>query len=131
MRDLALVVGAAALALAVVAGVVFGGHDTTVLVSPPENVAEDFTRKLATGRYDVALAHLEQNDSSMLPVVRTSGENLRTKAGAVDHVDGDYSAIEGETARARVIIETERAGELRWYFRLVRREGVWKIAEWN
>jgi hypothetical protein len=131
VKEIGRLAAATALALAFVAGVVIAGHDTTVFVSPPENVAEEFTRKLATGRYDMALPHLEHDDPAMLPVVRTSGENLRERAGEVHHVAGESSAIDGDTATADVTIETERAGELRWQFELVRRDGEWKIAEWG
>lgn len=120
-----------ALALAVVAGVVIGGHDTTVFVSPPEAVAEEFTRKLATGRYDMALEHLAQSDRGVLPVVRTSGETLRAQAGEVNQVQGESSAIAGDEATARVTIATENAGDVRWTFRLVRQDFEWKIRDWR
>ena len=120
-----------ALALAVVAGVVIGGHDTTVFVSPPEAVAEEFTRKLATGRYDMALEHLAQSDRGVLPVVRTSGETLRAQAGEVNQVQGESSAIAGDEATARVTIATENASDVHWTFRLVRQDFEWKIRDWR
>jgi hypothetical protein len=132
MRNILWMVGAVALALAVVAVVVIAGDDTTVFVSPPEAVAEEFTRQLATGRYDMALEHLEHNEPGMLPVVRTSAENLRAQAGAVNNVEGESpSAISGDRASAAVTITTDKAGEVEWTFELVRRDYEWKISEWK
>ena len=45
----------AALGLGVVAAAIALG-DAGVFVSPPETVAEEFARKVVTGRYDVAMA---------------------------------------------------------------------------
>lgn len=131
MKDVGWLLLASGLALAVVAGVVIAGHDTTMFVPPPEAVAEEFTRKLATGRYDVALAELETNDRASIPAVRISSESLRAEAGAINQVEGESSTITGDTAIATVKIDTQDAGELRWNFQLVRRHGEWKISEWR
>jgi hypothetical protein len=132
MRDLAPMIGAVALGMAVVAAVVIVGEDTTTFVSPPEAVAEEFTRKLATGRYDMALEHLEHNERGMLPTVRGSGENLRAQAGEVNNVEGESpSEIAGEQASATVNSTTDTAGELEWTFELVRRNYEWKIRDWR
>jgi hypothetical protein len=132
MKDVARMVAAVAAVLAIVAAVVVAGHDTTMFVSPPEAVAEEFTRKLATGRYDMALDDLARKERGMLPVVKTSAENLRAQAGEVDNVEGESpSDIRGDRARATVTIATERAGEVEWTFELVRRGYEWKISDWR
>jgi hypothetical protein len=131
VRDLGGIVATFAVALLFVGVVVLAGHDTTVLVSPPEAVAEEFTRKLAGGRYEVALQHLEEGGEAALPAVRQSAESLRARARAVNQVEGESSAITGDEATATVAITTSAAGELRWQFALVRRAGEWKIREWR
>ena len=131
MKDVLSLVAAVAAAFGIVAAVVIAGDDTTLFVSPPEAVAEEFTRKLATGRYDRAVEHLEQNEPGMLPMVQTSGENLRAQAGAVNNVEGESASIEGDEATATVKITTEKAGDLEWTFELVRRDYEWKISDWR
>lgn len=131
MKEVVSLIATAAGALAMVAAVVFAGGDTTILVSPPEAVAEEFTRKLAGGRYEPALEHLARREPVMVPVLRTSGRNLRTTAGAVDQVEGESSAIAGDTATAVVKIDTRDVGQVRWTFSLVRRNGEWKIEDWK
>jgi hypothetical protein len=130
VKRLGALVAALAVALLLVGLIVLAGGDTTVFVSPPEAVAEEFTRKLAAGRYDMALEHLEDGDHGMLAIVRTSGENLRARAGEINQVEGESSAITGDTATATVVIATADAGDLRWQFGLVRRYGEWKIQAW-
>ena len=129
MRDLGALLAASALALLLVGVVVITGHDTTVFVPPPEAVVEEFTRKLAGGRYDMALEHLEQGERAMLPRLRKSGETLRARAGEINQIEGESSAITGDTATATVRISTAGGGELHWQFRLVRRDWQWKIRE--
>jgi hypothetical protein len=118
------------LALLLVGVIVFAGGDTTVFVSPPEAVAEEFTRKLAEERYEMALEHLAAGGRELLPTVRRSGEHLRAQAGAITQVQGESSAITGHTATAMVTI-TADAGDLHWNFDFVRQHGEWKIREWR
>jgi hypothetical protein len=131
MKEIGALLLASALALTVVAGVVIAGHETTMFVPPPENVAEEFTRKLAMGRYDVAGAHLEANTPDMAAAIRRSSDALRAQAGRVSQVAGEPGAIAGDAATASVTIATRDAGELQWEFSLVRRGGEWKIREWR
>ena len=131
MKEIGALLLASALALLVVAGVVLAGHDTTTFVPPPENVAEEFTRKLAMGRYDVALAHLEDGTRDAIAAMRASSDALRAQAGRVRQVAGESGAIAGDTATATVTIDTRDAGELHWEFSLVRRHGEWKIRKWR
>jgi hypothetical protein len=130
MRELTLIAGTMAVALGVIAVAVGPGHDTMTFVSPPEAVAEEFVRQLATGRYDRAVDHLE-NKNGAEPMVTVQGESLRRQAGEVNQVEGEEGSIDGDTATASTRITTSNAGELEWNFSLVRREGTWKISDWR
>ena len=59
-------------ALLLIAGIVFGLEDREIFVSPPDAVAEQFVRKLETGRYARAREHHMQVfklDDSEAPAV--------------------------------------------------------------
>ena len=47
-------------ALAFVAAIVMEGRDTTVLVPPPDAVAEEFARHIAAKRYDRAIQDVDE-----------------------------------------------------------------------
>ena len=130
MKDLLWIAGATAIALGVVALAVGPGHDRLTLVSPPEAVAEDFVRRLAAGRYDRAVDHLETTAGAEATVI-VQGESLRQRAGEVNQVEGEEGSIDGDTATASTRISTSDAGELEWEFSLVRRSGTWKIIGWT
>ena len=127
MKALLPVAAVTAGALALVAASVVAGHDTATLVSPPEAVVEQFVRKLATARYDVALAHLDDDSPAVRERIRMASDALRARAGAIDQVEGKPGAIDGDQATATALISTERAGELIMEFRLIRRVGSWQI----
>jgi hypothetical protein len=129
MKALLLVAAATAAALAVVAVSVGAGHDTSTLVSPPDAVVEQFVRKLAGARYDVALAHLDDRSPAMREHVRTTSDALRARAGAIDQVEGKAGVIDGDSATASAIVTTERAGDITMDFTLIRRAGSWRIVE--
>jgi hypothetical protein len=129
MKDLLQMVLAIAATLAFVGVTVAVGHDTTTLVSPPEAVAEQFARKLAGGRYDVASQHLEHDSPELRAQVRSVSDALRARAGAIGAIDGKAGAIEGDQATASALITSARAGEIVMRFVLVRRAGSWRIAE--
>jgi hypothetical protein len=131
LKDLLVVAGVTAAALVLVGASVGLGHDTTILVSPQEAVAEQFVRKLAARRYDVAMAHLEQRGPAVLERVRSTGNALRGRAGAINQVEGEPGAMSGDTAVASAVVTTERAGKIRMTFELVRRAGVWRISNWR
>lgn len=127
MKALLIVAAVVAGALGIVAGSVGAGHDTGTLVSPPDAVVEQFVRKLAGARYDVALAHLEDDSPAMRERVRMTSDALRARAGAIDQVEGRAGAIEGDEATATAVLTTERAGNMTMEFRLIRRAGSWRI----
>jgi len=127
MKDLLVVAAVAAGALGVVAGSVGAGHDTDILVSPPEAVVEQFVRKLAGARYDVALAHLDDRSPAVRVRIRTTSDALRARAGAIGQVEGRRGVIDGDRATATAIVTTERAGDITMEFRLIRHAGSWRI----
>ena len=127
MKALLLIPAITAGALAVVAASVVVRHDTGTLVSPPDAVVEQFVRKLAGGRYDVALAHLDDRSPAMRTRIRTTSDALRTRAGAIGQVEGKRGAIDGDTATATAIVSTERAGDITMEFSLNRHAGSWRI----
>ena len=131
MKALLLVAAVTAGAFALVAGSVVAGRDTSTLVSPPDAVVEQFVRKLATGRYDVARAHLTDDSPTMRERIRRTSDALRARAGAINQVEGKPGVIDGDRAEATTVVTTERAGEITIPFTLVRRNGSWRISDWR
>jgi gamma-glutamyl phosphate reductase len=131
MKDVLLVVACTAIALALVMASVVIGHDRRTLVAAPEAVAEQFARKLATGRYDVARTQTDDGSRSMRERIRSASDRLRARAGAIDQVTGMAGWIGIDTATASVVLSTERAGEITMEFELVRRSGSWRIENWE
>lgn len=130
MKEIVWIAGVTGLALGVIGLVLGFGHDTRTFVSPPEVVAEEFVRSLATGRYDRAVRHLDERDGAQA-MLAVQGTSLRERAGDVNQVEGEAGSIDGDAATASTRIETSDAGELEWDFSLVRREGTWKITDWT
>jgi hypothetical protein len=129
VRDLLLIAAAILGAMAVVVASVGLGGDTSTFVSPPEVVVEQFVRKLATGRYDVALAHLDEDSPAVRERIQTTSDQLRARTGAIEQVEGQPGAIDGDRATATAVVTTERAGEITMWFPLVRRFGSWRITD--
>ncbi len=127
MKALLLIAAITAGALAVLVGVVVFGHDTATLVSPPDAVVEQFVRKLAGARYDVALAHLEDGSPAMRDRIRTTSNALRARAGAIGQVEGKRGVVDADRATATAVVTTERAGTITMEFRLIRHAGSWRI----
>ena len=126
MKDISVLVLAAATALALVAVVVFGADDATTRVSPPEQVAEGFVRKVAAGRYELASNHMDHAGEESLTDLRSLGRVMHS-AGAIERVEGIPGTIAGDRATASALVKTSQT-EMRFDFELVRRQGVWKIA---
>lgn len=132
MSDLLKVLSVSLLALAIVAGAVFYGDDTTVTVPPPEVVAEEFTRQVAARRYDRALTYVDRHSGITLVTVRLGGEALHRRAGAIDRVEGEPGRIDAtRQATATAVLTTQRDGRVRYAFRFARVDGVWKITVWE
>ena len=127
MKALLLIVAVTAGALALVAVSVIAGHDASTLVSPPDAVVEQFVRKLAAGRYEVARAHLADDSPAMRERIRMTSDGLRAGAGGIEQVEGQPGAIDDDTATASALVTTRRAGTITMGFTLVRRAGSWRI----
>jgi hypothetical protein len=119
-----------AVALGATAAAVIEG-DSRTLVPPPESVVEQFARHVASRRYDRALQHVDDRSGITLTTVRLAGEALRERAGGVDQVEGEPGVIGRERATATAVLTTRSAGRIRYLCSLERREGVWKISEWE
>jgi hypothetical protein len=127
MKDLLPIVLITAVALGMVGVAVGVGHDSSTLVSPPAAVAEQFVRKLAGGRYDVAAAHLADDSPLLRERIRTTSDMLRARAGAIAQVEGKPGTIDGDIATAAGVATTTRAGEIVIQCELVRHAGSWRI----
>jgi hypothetical protein len=130
VRDLLNVVVVSIVGLSVTLAAVLGG-DSTIAVPPPESVGEQFARQIAAGRYDRALQYVDERSGITLTTVRRAANALDSTAGNVHQVEGEPGRIEGERATASAVLMTERAGRVKYHYRLVRNSGVWKIVEWE
>ena len=131
MRGTLLVIAVTLAALGFTSVVVVWGRDSAVLVPPPESVAEQFVRQLATRRYDRALQYVDEDSHMSLATVRAAAEALHERVGAINVVEGRPGYIAGERASATAALLTEDAGEITEAFTMVRRNGLWKIVEWR
>jgi hypothetical protein len=128
MRGVAAILAVMAVSLAVIAGAVFAGHDRSLLVSPPEVVAENFTRQITTGRFELALNLLSSGaraTESAGSLKRRFAPLLRP-AGAVNHVDAERLSLDAEQAGARATVRGDN-GQAGLDYGLVRERGLWKI----
>jgi hypothetical protein len=131
MRHLLNVLIVTGLALGVTFMAVVLGGDSTITVPSPEAVSEQFARQIATRRYDRALQYVDDRSGITLTTVRLASDALHDRGGAVDRVEGEPGRIEGDRATASAMLLTERAGRVRYNFQLARRNGLWKIVEWE
>ena len=131
MRHAAMVFVIGAAFLAITSAAVTLGGDSTVLVPPPESVGEHFARLVASRRYDRALQQVDDMSGITLTTVRLGGDSFLEQNGAVDNVVGEPGPIRGNEAVASALLITERSGRVRFNYRLTRRRGLWKIAEWE
>jgi len=111
------------------AGVIVG--DGRTVVPPPESVVEQFSRHVAARRYDRALQHVDDQSGITLTTVRLASDALHERAGGIDQVEGEPGIIAGDRAAAAAVLTTRRAGRIRYACRLHRRNGLWKISEWE
>lgn len=132
MRELGAAVATMAAALALVAAVVFGADDMALFVPPPEAVAEDFGRELASARYELAVRHLAsgaRHDRSAQEIEKRF-EPVRRAIGALNRAEADGSPSGGETAFATCELQGE-AGTAAVRLALRREQGLWKVESWE
>ena len=119
-----------AVAMLLVAGAVFRLGDASLLVPPPESVAEGFTRALVGGRYDRALPYLGEELAAEVGTedLRRLAYDLKGRTGTVLNVQGEPGWMTNERAAAAAVLQTESAGYVRLTFPMSRSEGVWSIS---
>lgn len=112
--------------LGLVAGSIVGLGDRETLVSPPEAIAEDFVRAMATGRYDVAMRYVDPRSGISREQIRGWSDALRAEAGGIYNVDIPDVHRERDEAVARYAVQTTRRTEISGTLRL-RFERSWQI----
>lgn len=129
MRETGWILLFAACAMLLIAGVLFGLHDTSTLTSPPEAVAEGFAREIVAGRYERAVPYLSSSVAERLPI-----DSLRSfRSTLLELLRGEALDIRGEprtrgadTASAAASIESNDT-TITLIFPLRLEEGEWKV----
>jgi hypothetical protein len=130
VRELVKVLLITAIGLGAAAAAIIEG-DTRTVVPPPESVVEQFARHVAARRYDRALQYIDDESGITLTTVRLAADALHDRAGNIDQVEGEPGVMSGDRATASAVLTTQRAGRIRYECSLERRNGVWRIAEWE
>lgn len=121
--------------IVVTCGLVFAGigtairlGDRSVLVPPPEAVAEGFVRQLETGRYSRAIPYLAADLASRTTpdTLRILYESLQARAGRIHEIRGDRERVGEDRAVALALLRTE-TGPDTLRFPMRREHGVWSI----
>ena len=130
MREVGWTFMALVAALAVVGAAVSIGYDRTTLVSPPDAVTENFSRHIATGRFDLALNFLatETRRRETPQTLAARFAAVGSQSGKVDDVRSELQWMHQEHARAGADI-TVRGRTTSFDVQLVREHGLWRIAE--
>jgi hypothetical protein len=116
--------------LAVTGVSVLGLRDGRCFTSPPEQVAEQFVRKLATRRWGPARAHLAPEVGAALPEEALRGTLLafEERWGAIEQVEGRTGPESGSGAWAFAKVTTSSGARRTVPVPLLRRDGVWRVA---
>jgi hypothetical protein len=122
---------AIALALLLIAGVVFGLNDSSVLVPPPEAVVEGFVRQLAADRYEMALPYLsrELRAQTIEATLRELTSQLKSRTGKILNVQGEPGRVDKDQSEAAALLETASSATTRIRFKLARASGLWSITD--
>ena len=106
--------------------------DRDVLVSPPEVVAEEFTRSVAGGRYDPARKDL--SDEVRAAIGTNDLQSLRSaiegSAGDIETIEGEPGDLGASEATASVQVKGD-AGSASLSMQLRHEHGEWKIVSWS
>lgn len=110
-------------------GLLFGLGDRQVFTSPPEAVAEQFMRKLATGRYEVAMDQLsgELRRKVRPDDLKAAAQRLKERVGQIQDVRGEPGLMRGDEAEAAAVLTLQQGKETPLRFRLTRSQGAWAI----
>jgi len=131
VRSIGSVLLALAATLLLVAGIVFGLHDTGVMVPPPESVCEGFVRALAGTRYERALPYLsdELRTTVSAGTLRDYSARLNDRLGDIIDIQGESGWEKGDSAEASVMLLSRSVGVRTLRFPLSRGDGgLWAIA---
>lgn len=120
----------AAAGLAVCAASVLVLRDGRCFTSPPEAVAEQFVRKLATRRWAPARAHLAPELAAVAGEagLREALAGFEERWGAIEQVQGQQGPASADQAWASALVTTSRGARLAITLPLLRRAGVWRVA---
>jgi hypothetical protein len=132
VREILIAAGASATALAIVAVVVFAAHDTGLFVPPPEAVAEDFGRMLASKRYELARGHLSSGARAQQSarIVEERFEPVRQRIGKLNHTEAFELSRERDRASAMCELQGENA-TVALMLVLTREQGLWAVESWE
>ena len=128
MKDVFLLLGVIAVALAITAAAVFGLGDRETLVPPPEAVAESFTREIAERRYDLALEFLsdERRKDHDASTLRAQYEPILQRVGVMNQVSAETDWMDLHTASATSTVNA-KLGSVTLQLGFVRERGLWRI----
>lgn len=129
MKAVAAVLGVAAVSLALVAWAVFVLGDRTVLVPPPEAVAEGFMRQLQTRRFEQARSYLARPAVRSAEDLRARLEALERAVGRIQDVRGRRGTVGSLDASAVADLTTADRARAEVAFSLRREHGEWRIAD--
>lgn len=131
MRALLPAIAAMAASLAAFAAGIAAG-DRQLFVPPPESVAENFVRQLATHRYDRARVLLSADAAARhdLADLAAFARRLEETVGAIELVEGKSGSLTTETAHASARVQGVSRRETTIPFELVMGHGLWKIDVW-
>jgi hypothetical protein len=129
VKAVAAVLGVAAVSLALVAWAVFVLGDRTVLVPPPEAVAEGFMRQLQTRRFEQARSYLARPAVRSAEDLRARLEALERAVGRIQDVRGRRGTVGSLDASAVADLTTADRARAEVAFSLRREHGEWRIAD--
>lgn len=118
MKEAAALAVVTAAVLGLVGLSIFALGDRETLVSPPEAVAEDFVRALATGRYDIAMRYVDPHAGISRDEIRGWSDALRSQAGGIQNVDIPEVFHDRDEAIARYAVTTTGRAEIGGTLRL-------------
>lgn len=130
LRPVPRVAVIAGAALAVTGASVMGLRDGRCFTSPPEEVAEQFVRKLATRRWGPARAHLAPEIAATVPeeALRGALRAFEDRLGSIDRVEGRRGPESANAAWAFALVTTSTGARRKVAVPLLRRNGVWRVA---
>ena len=115
------------IALALSAASIFGLHDRTVLVAPPEAVVEDFVRGVIHHRYGPALRHFSHAlRTEGVDGLRRLGTDIESRRITILNVQGHRLWMNENRAGAHAYIKGDGTSET-LHFLLSLERGMWRI----